>query len=175
MRTLIAYYSFTGNNALLAADLQDRLHADLYEIKEAKQRTALTILLDILFNRKPKIRQPVFDIDEYDRVIFLAPVWNAKIATPLRSFIHSQKDRLREDALVTVCGGRAGQLEIIRQQLTRLAGQRPFLVIQLGLNDLLPPERKRDTKNGMSYKIQKPDLKYFDPALAQLIGKSVPA
>ena len=171
MKTLIAYYSFTGNNAVLAAELKDRLNADLYEIKEKKQRTAFTILFDILFNRTTKIQEPPIKADRYDSIILLGPVWNAKIATPLKSFIQLQEGKLSQYVLVTVCGGRPGQQEKIEQQLTKLAGQPPLLVTQLALNDLLPPERKRNTKNGTSYKIGKPDLKYFDPALTQLVGK----
>jgi len=174
MKTLIVYYSFTGNNGLLAAELKKRLNADLYEIKEVQQRTAFTILFDIVFNRTAKIQQPAIATGQYHRVILLAPVWNARIATPLKSFIQSQKDHLSEYALVTVCGGRPGQQELLEQQLTKFAGKPPLQVIQLALNDLLPQERKRVAKNGTSFKIEQPDLKYFDPALTQLVRKLAP-
>jgi len=40
MKTLIAYYSFSGNNAILAALLKSRLGADVYEITEPRPRKA---------------------------------------------------------------------------------------------------------------------------------------
>ena len=55
MKTLIAYYSFTHNNEVLAKDLQKKLNCDIHKIEEPGKRTGFTILLDLIFNRNPEI------------------------------------------------------------------------------------------------------------------------
>ncbi len=171
MKSLIVYYSFSGNNTIVAEELNRRLGGDLFEIKELKNRTGITILFDFLLNRKPKIRLPSILPDQYDRVILMAPVWNAKIASPMQSFIRLEKARLKEYSFVTVCGGRAGQQEKLEKQLLLLAGKAPKLVRQLSINNLVPQERRRTDKNTTSFRVESEDLKYFMPAMNELVNK----
>ena len=170
MKTLVVFYSFSGNNTIVAEELNRRLGGDIYEIKETKGRTGFTILFDLLLNRKPKIVAPSFPPDQYDRVILMAPVWNAKIASPMQSFIRLEKDHLKEYGFVTVCGGRAGQQEKLEKQLLLLTGKTPMLVKQLSVNNLVPPERRSVNKTA-SFRVEGKDLKYFEPALDQLVNK----
>ncbi len=168
MKTLIAYYSFTGNNALLAGELSSRLDADIYAIKEKKLRSGLTILLDLLLDRKPRIDPPLLSLEQYDLVILSAPIWDAGIASPLKSFIGLVKPHLGQFAFVTLCGGRSGQQEKIEDQLTLLAGKAPLSVTQLPLSDL-PPERMKLIKDGTSFRMEKSDMDTFRPALDELM------
>ena len=171
MKTLVVFYSFSGNNSIVAEELNRRLGGDIYEIKEMKGRTPFTILFDLLLNRKPKIKAPSIPPDRYERVILLAPVWNAKVASPMQSFIRQEKDHLKEYCFVTVCGGRAGQQEKLEKQLYLLTGKAPMLVKQLPVNDLVPPERRRGVKNTASVRMGSSDLKYFEPAIEELVKK----
>ncbi|HTI92390.1 MAG TPA: hypothetical protein VL727_17470 [Puia sp.] len=171
MKTLVVFYSFSGNNTVVAEELNSRLGGDIYEIKEMKGRTAFTILLDMLFNRKPRIRMPLFSTDQYHRVVLMAPVWNAKIAFPMQSFIRLEKDRLKEYGFVTVCGGRTGQQEKLEKQLLLLTGKAPMMVTQLSINNLVPSERIRTGRNTASFRVESSDLKYFEPAIEQIVNK----
>ncbi|HEY6899864.1 MAG TPA: hypothetical protein VI233_04450 [Puia sp.] len=130
MKTLIVYYSFTGNNAILAGYLKDRMNADLYGIAEVRQRTGGTIFLDMLFNRSARIKTPSFG-SNYDRCIVLGPIWNAGIASPVRSFLKMERGRFPEYAFVSICGGREGQEGKIAKQLTMAAGKAPVALDRL--------------------------------------------
>jgi flavodoxin len=55
MKTLIIYYSFSGNNEVLAQELQKRLDCDLQKIVELKPRKSIDILFDLIFKRTSKI------------------------------------------------------------------------------------------------------------------------
>src|SRR5688572_562958 len=109
MKTLISYYSFTGNNEALARALQQKLNCDLYRITEVKKRKAITILWDIVFRRLPKVEKPIATLDQYDHIIFCSPIWNGKIATPLKSFVINEKDHIQQYSFITICSGRPGQ------------------------------------------------------------------
>lgn len=83
MKTIIVYYSYSGNNDSLAKELRLRFGCDIVKLEERKRRTGFTIFLDLLFKREPEIVDPNIYLDEYKTVIFIAPIWDSKIATPL--------------------------------------------------------------------------------------------
>jgi flavodoxin len=169
MKTLIIYYSFSGNNEFLARELQKRLDCDIQKIVELKKRNAFDILLDLIFKRKPKIEKSDFDLQQYDQAILIAPIWAGKIATPLRSFIDLEKGNLKEYSFITVCTGPDGQDEKITDELVRLTQKEPKTVIQLKNNDLLPPERKDKVKYATPYRINQRVLLAFEIEIAQFL------
>jgi len=171
MKTLIAYYSFSGNNATLAAFLKSRLDADLYEITEPGRRNEMTILLDVLLGRKPRIVPPEIATTRYDQVVLIGPVWNARIAAPVASFVAWMKGKFPAYSCVTLCGGRDGQQEKIERQLTRIAGKPPLFVKQLALRDCLPEERGASSRKGTSFRISEGDLAYFRASIDELVVK----
>ncbi len=169
MKTLIVYYSFTGNNEALARELQRKLNCDIQRIVELKRRTGFTILLDLLLKRKSKIQKSEVPLKRYDQILLIAPVWDANIATPMKSFIDLEKNNLKEYSFITVCSGRPGQAEKLTRQLARLAGKKPITVAQLMINDLLPPEKKNKIKYTTPYRIKKTDLEAFETGIENFL------
>ncbi|GEO07113.1 flavodoxin [Adhaeribacter aerolatus] len=163
MKTLIVYYSFSGNNRLLAQHLQKKLSTDLQEIAEQKSRNGFSILLDVLFRRTPKILEPAITWPQYSQLIFLAPIWAGRIASPLKAFIRLTKQHLPQYSFITLCG--TGHNKNLRKELTQLTGKEPEFILELMVNDLLPPEKKNKIKYTSGYKVQPADLEYFDTSL----------
>lgn len=169
MKTLIIYYSFSRNNEFLAQELQKRLDCDIQKIVELKKRTGFTILLDLIFKRNPKIKRFDFDLKQYDQFILAAPIWDGKIATPLRSFIEMEKDNFKEYSFITVCTGPDGQDKKITDELLQLIQKRPRAVMQLRINDLLPPERKNKIRYATPYRINQRLLLAFEMEIEQFL------
>ncbi|MGC1243981.1 MAG: hypothetical protein WA874_20490 [Chryseosolibacter sp.] len=165
MKTLIAYYSFTHNNEKLAIELQKKLNCDLMEIEERRKRTAVTIVLDLLFNRTPSIKASPLSLKDYGHVIVIAPVWAAKIGSPLKSFLIAEKNNINRYSFLSVCSGVAGQKEKIFRQLTALAGKEPDNVTELWINDFLPEEKKNTIRYATGYRVERKDLKALDPKI----------
>ncbi len=163
MNTLIVYYSFTRNNALLAEQLQLRLCADILKIKTLKRRTSFSIFLDLLFKRKPAIQKHELSLQNYDQVVFIAPIWAGKIATPLVTFLNEEKYNIHRYSFITLCGGGTGQLEKIEQQLRGVLSLEPHMVTELWISDLFDSSKKKTVTDVSRYKIQPGDwVKYED-------------
>ena len=107
MKPLIVYYSHSGNNAKLAAELRDRIGCAMYEIKEQKKRKNLSIFIDFLVKRDSRLAPVDFAVKDYGPVILLAPVWAGKIAAPMRTFIKKEKANLTDYSFITICSGAA--------------------------------------------------------------------
>ena len=126
MRVLIILYSFSGNNRLLAQRLSQRLGAQVVDVREPRPRTGFTIMLDLMFNRSGRIVPLEIDPERFDHLLFVAPVWNRHIATPMRAAMRQLGPRLRSYSFVTLCGAdRPGQAETVRREATAAVGHPP--------------------------------------------------
>lgn len=173
MKTLIAYFSFSGNNEILAKDLQNRTGGDLYQIREQRKRSEMSIFLDILFKRVPKIEEPGIPISQYDHVILVAPVWAGRIANPVKSFLKLEKDHLRDYSFISLCGS-GGNKHLI-EELTSLSGKKPASIMELPVNDLLPVMKKDKIKYTSGYRITPQDLNNFRSSIEKFLKEAAPA
>ena len=136
MKTLIVYYSFSGNNELLAKKLQSLLNCQIMKISEHKKRTNFSIVLDILLKRTPKLNPPTLQITDYEYIIFVAPIWAGKIASPLKAFIKSLDEKIIKYSFISLCGSRDNGN--VASELTSLTGRKPFKLLEIAANDLAP-------------------------------------
>ena len=92
-KTLIVYYSLTGNTQFIAEALRDSIEADILELKPIKELKAdkgsrfMWGGYQSKMKKKPKLKD--FDINplEYDLIILGTPVWAWNISPPMRSFV----------------------------------------------------------------------------------------
>jgi flavodoxin len=143
MKTLVVYYSLSGNNRLLAETIGKRLDCEVCELQPKKPRTKLDLLIDAFLYRTPPNKPIAYDIGAYDRVVLVAPVWNARLAAPMRSFARRSGGHLGNYSFITACGGRRGQTTRLHRELTRFIGRGPRQLVELEAQQLLPPSMRR--------------------------------
>jgi hypothetical protein len=166
MKTLIVYYSLTENNEKLARMIGNELKCEILKIEEFKKRTWLTIFLDIIFNRLPSVKTAPYSLANYSHIIFIAPIWAAKIASPLRTFIRNEKLNVTSYSFITLCGGAKGQLEKIMVQLTGMLGKAPYAVAELSIQDVVPKG-----KNPGNYRVSDRDLQVYKQKIDDFLHK----
>lgn len=161
MKTLIVYYSFTGNNKALAEKLYEPLQYDILRIEEESRRSVFSIFLNLMFKRLPRLKKYDVDISTYENVVLIAPVWAGKVAAPMESFIRREKLNLTTYSFITLCGGVEGQKEKLRASLSVLIGKQPVAVEELWVSDLLSDQEKA-LKHVGAYQIKETDWGRFD-------------
>jgi flavodoxin len=171
MKTIIVYYSYSGNNEALAKKLKSRFGCDIVKLEEKKKGTGMTIMLDLLFKREAKIQEPDVYLEDYKKVIFIAPIWDAKVATPLTAYLKKEKEKIRSYAFITLCGGRPGQTLKIVEQLRELIGKKPIAFMELEVNELLPSGKKNNVKFVSTYKLKDEDLDAFTSKIQDFENK----
>lgn len=165
MKTIILYYSYSGNNELLAEELKRRTGADTQRVFEVKRRGFLIMLLDFIFGLRRKVKPSYLPLKDYDRVIMIAPIWWGRIASPMREFIKMERANIRNFSFITFCGAAGNQR--IEQELTRLLGTKPLVVTELGARDLISAHKEH--RLGSSYRLKKLDLQFFNSRLEQFV------
>ena len=79
MKTLIIYYSYTGHTDAVAKKLAERESADIEEIVDSNRPGKLKVFTLGCYNAikgNPwPINPPKADLNSYDRLILLSPIW----------------------------------------------------------------------------------------------------
>lgn len=169
MTTLIVYYSYTDNNALLARALQRQLDCESQRIEEVRRRSGFTILFDLLFKRHPRLKPIPLDLHRYACVVLVAPIWAGRIATPMRASIERHGPALADYAFATVCTGLAGQAEQIEHELLDLLQRPPRAFMELKINDRLPTSQRDTIRGATRYHIGSADLVAFQPQIGRFV------
>ncbi len=92
MKTAILYYSFGGYSKKIALQLvTEEENAEVYEVKEQKKRNMLTAVFSgcpMAAKRKASKIQPVdCQLEQYDKIILLAPIWAGYPAPAFNSMV----------------------------------------------------------------------------------------
>lgn len=176
MKTLIVYYSFSGNNEVLAKHLARRLVCRAEAVIERKERRPATILLDMIFRRRPAIHPLRASPSDFDHVLFMAPLWNKGIAHPMVSALRQVRDALPDYSFVSLCGGeRPGQHEHVTRELETLTGKAPANVWELHVEDLVPLDGRKKPGAVTGRRVGPDDLAAFGGAVEEILRALQPA
>lgn len=91
-RTLIVYYSMTGNTQKIADEIRAAMGAevDLERIHEPRERHGMTGAFRAMFDAVTRRKPPIEPIDrqpaDYDLLILGGPVWAGRMASPVRTY-----------------------------------------------------------------------------------------
>lgn len=123
-RVLVACYSRSGYTASLVQEIVGMTGWERLDIKDRHPRDGgwgqFRCVLDVLFHRRPAIAADGRSLRDYDLVVLAAPVWMARLAAPMRSYIDSHKGEFKSVAYVCTYGGRGA--DNAARQVAHLAG-----------------------------------------------------
>ena len=130
-----------------------------------------TIVADLLFKRTPSVSFSTDSVEQYDLVLFIAPVWMGHVATPLRGCFKQLAPKIEKYAFASISGGADGPNPKLSEMLTKRMGKKPAAVIDLHIADLLPSEPKPERKDTSAYRIDENDKKKLADTIVAEISK----
>ncbi len=158
MKTLVAYYSHSGNNRVLASRLASGLGAGIEEIKP-RCGAFFFQLLFTAFGHGPGIKRPRGDTDDAETIVLVAPLWMGSVAWPARAFIRSRGASARAVHLVTCCGsddaGKDGQFgyETAFAKFRVILGSRAGTFAAMPSVLVLPEDKRTNDEAAMSARL----------------------
>jgi len=109
MKTLIVYYSRTGNTKKIAETIARELNFDIAEIKETKKITGIIGWLlagkNALLKKTTAIGKMHHNIADYDLIILGTPVWANTMASPARTFLYENSTQIKKMICFVTMGG----------------------------------------------------------------------
>jgi len=129
MKSLVAYYSRTGNTRSVAREIASLLSAEEEEIKDVKSRKGVLGFIgasfDALLSRLTQIAPLTRNAADFELIVVGTPVWAGKMAPAVRTFLEGLELRGKRVALFCTTGG-SGSDSAIRGMM-KLVGGAEFL------------------------------------------------
>jgi flavodoxin len=108
MKTLVVYYSRTGNTKMIAESISNALNCDIEEIIDTEKRSGIIGYIksgyEVSRGKLSEIKESKRDLSQYDLLIIGTPVWASKMAVPVRSYLKNNMDKIPLLACFSTCG-----------------------------------------------------------------------
>lgn len=145
MKTIVVYYSRKGSNRYLAEKIAGKLSCDLEEIRARSNAFSL-----ILTNVNTGIRKLNHDLNAYDRVILVGPVFMGRFIPPLRAFVTKYADHINQLVFVTCCGSTYSKKDekfghgLVFKEVEKILGDKLVLTQAFPVGLVLPEDQRED-------------------------------
>jgi flavodoxin len=146
VKTLVVYYSKTGNTKYVAQKIAEQLKAELSEITDKQNRKGK---LNFLKSGYESIKEKLTEIevskkiDDYDFVIIGSPVWAGKIPPAIRTFLVKNDFGRKEIAFFVTVGGNKPQ-KALNAMKEIISPQNP--IAELGITEALKDKEEITNK-----------------------------
>lgn len=114
-KILVIYYSLSGNAKWAADCLQEKLGADIVELKVAKESGKDGFMKyfwggrQVVMKEKPDLLNDEIKFEDYDVLILGTPMWAWSDAPAWASFFDKDEVKNKKIALYCCCGGDKGK------------------------------------------------------------------
>jgi flavodoxin len=124
MKILVAYYSRTGHNQVLANKIAETLNADLEEVIDLKSRKGIVGWIiggrDSMTKQLTKIKKTTKNPAEYDLAVIVSPLWVGVAAPAMREYIVENKDKFKNIAVASISAD--GRSQAVITDVEELSG-----------------------------------------------------
>ena len=138
MKTLVAYYSRTGNTKKVAEALAANLNADIEPIVSGlKDKSMASLAMQAFMRVRAKIGPTTKDAASYDLVVIGSPVWAGKMSSPIRTYLAQNKKKFTSVAFFCTHGNPSSEASAkMLESLEKLAGKKTAGMLDVAANDV---------------------------------------
>ncbi|MBD3389323.1 MAG: hypothetical protein GF416_09505 [Candidatus Altiarchaeales archaeon] len=138
LKSLVVYYSRSGNTRKVAEEVANLLGAEIDEIEEDKSRGGplgfIFSCLDGVLKKEARIRMPEANHSQYDLLVLGTPVWAGSMSTPMRSYLKLACKSLPRVAFFCTHGGSGASKAFL--EMSKVCGSDPIATLALTEKEL---------------------------------------
>ena len=153
-KSIVFYYSHSGNNRFLAKKTAETINCDIEEIKPRLSSHVLMIM-GLNFG----IRKIKADLAKYDRIILCGPIMVGKFLPPLRNFVLKHKSQIQKLIFITCCGSSYEMRDqkfghgLVFKQIEEILGNKCSICEAFPITLVMPLEKREDPKFVMATRL----------------------
>ncbi len=149
MEGLVVYYSRTGNTKRVAESIADTLQFETREIIDKKDRSGFLGYMrggwDAWREKRTQIeRKDKRDLSSYDIIVIGTPVWAAKPAPAINTYLAEKREKIKDVAFFCTCGGSGYKSTF--SHLKKIGGMEPESTLMVKENEIEAGEHKDKVK-----------------------------
>lgn len=159
-KTLVVWYSFTGNSEAIADALRTHVSADALEIKPAEEdldyaannyAIGSSLIAAIRENPSsassyPAIKTVNVSLGEYETVIIVTPLWWSQMAAPMQSFLFKYGDKMAGKNIGLIVTSASSGISGVEKDARRLIPQGKFLSESLWIRSSQVGSAKKNSR-----------------------------
>jgi flavodoxin len=120
MKTIIIYFSESGNTRIVAKTLSEKLNTDLIEVRDLKKRDGFIgkvfSSIDAFRESKTEISPSKIDLGDYGLIYFGTPTWASNASPAIITLIDKCDLRGKDIVLFATMNGTGGRAAIERME-----------------------------------------------------------
>jgi flavodoxin len=132
-RILVVYYSRSGTTARIGRELAQALGADIEMIRDTRGRAGFLGWMRSGYEATMKVRPAIQPVEKepasYDLVVLGTPVWAGTMSSPMRTYIHQNRDEFKSVAFFCTQGDKTEQRTF--DDMADLCGATPVATLSL--------------------------------------------
>jgi flavodoxin len=105
MKTLILFYSRSGNTKAIALKKSEELGCDIEEIFDVQKPSILSAVFGARKRKKVKIVPIKSNLDDYEKIIIMSPVWAAHPVPAINQVIECLPANKKIEVIMVSAGG----------------------------------------------------------------------
>lgn len=122
-KSLIVYYSWVGNTAVVAKEIQRLTNFDIQKIEEEKNRTLGKIAgaaMGAVLGLKSSIKPMDFELEQYETIFLGAQVWAGKTSPAINKYLENASFKDKEVWLFITKGDEKVPQKVIDSMTKRI-------------------------------------------------------
>ena len=152
MKDLVVYYSLEGNTEYVADRIKEKTGCDTLKLIPKKKYHDKGFSkfvwggFSTIMAEKPDLQSLDKDISEYERIIIGFPVWASSFAPPIRTFVESNAELLRNKRIVVFACQSGNGAEKAFEKLAKAIGISGFEKTEIFLDPKSKADKEKDNK-----------------------------
>ena len=148
-RTLVAYYSYTGNVKAITNELKNLISADFVEILPAEEGVKYeannyaigSALISAIRNNPdnadsyPEIKSIDIEFSQYDNIIIATPLWWSNMAAPMQTFLFNNGGEMNGKNISLIVSSASSSIQSVVDDSKRLIPDGIFSNESLWINN----------------------------------------
>jgi flavodoxin len=147
MRSLVVFYSRTGNSKFVAKKVASELGADIEEVVDLKNRRGWLGFIragyDATRDKETKIEKTQKSPWDYDLIVLGTPVWNSRLTPAIRTYLKENDLSQKRVALFSTNEGRGNEKTLSMMKSLIPSGD---IVGELGITKALENREETERK-----------------------------
>lgn len=148
MKALVVFYSRTGITKEIAVHISEELDCDIEEIFDIKSRKGILGYIksgiESAFKKMPEIKKTKVNLEKYDIVIIGTPIWAQNIASPVRTYLFRNNEKLNKVAFFCTMSGSGNKKTFL--EMERVSELMPLAFLALTDKEIKQEKHIRKVK-----------------------------